>query len=252
MSESFAGALRAELDAVVGRYEALVRAFAEVGGREVEALRAELSRAGAENERLRSELSAQRAEAERLGVRAGELSRRVEELEREIDGTRARASELERTAQAAQAATQAYEEQFAAERRFVEAAREIGGSLLGEALQTILGRALDATSPTYAALKARGLETTLSAALKERGRSSGQAPLLERERAVLGSLAAAAGCELITPAAGTRFTAAAMEKGGTVSDPAEEGNVVSCAVPGLRRAGTDGALLFPRVIVATG
>jgi hypothetical protein len=252
MSESFAGALRAELDAVVGRYEALVKALAELSGREAEGLRAELARAAAENERLRAEVEAQRAENERLGARAGELSLRVAELEREVTGSRARASELERTAQAAQAAQAAYEEQFAAERRFVDAAREIAGSMLGEALQTILGRALDAASPTYAALKARGLEATLSAALKERGRSSAQAPLLERERAVLGALAAAAGCELITPAAGTRFTAASMEKGGAVSDPAEEGNVVSCAVPGLRRAGTDGALLFPRVIVASG
>jgi hypothetical protein len=252
MSESFAGALRAELDAVVGRYEALVRALAEVGGRELEGLRAELGRAAAENERLRAELLSQRAEAERLGARAGELEKRVEELVREVDGTRARASELERTAQAARAATLAYEEQFAAERRFVEAAKEIAGSLLGEALQSILGRPLDATSPTYAALKSRGLEATLAAALKERGRSSGQAPLLERERSVLSALAAAAGCELVTPAAGTRFSAGSMEKGGTISDPAEEGNVVSCAVPGLRRAGTEGALLFPRVIVATG
>lgn len=252
MAESFAAALRAELDAVVGRYEALVRALAEIGGREVEALKAEVQRAAAENERLRGEVSAREAEAARQEARAAAAEKRVEELTAELARVKETAGALERAAQEAQATTLAYEEQFAAERRFVEACRDVAGSLLGEAIVSVAGRALDATSATFAVLKGKGLESTLTAVFKERGRSSAQAPLLERERAALPALAAAAGCELITPLAGTRFSASTMEKGGTVSDPAEEGNVVSCAMPGLRRAGTDGALVFPRVVVATG
>lgn len=252
MSESFASALRAELDAVVGRYEALVRALAEVGARDVETLRAEVSRLSAESERLRGELRAREDEAARQEARAIAAENRAAALEEELSRAKAAAGELERVAQAAEASKLAYEEQFTAERSFVEAARELGGSLLGEAIVTVVGRALDATSATFALLKGKGLEATLTAALKERGRSSSQAPLLERERAALPALAAAAGCELITPAAGVRFSAASMEKGGSVSDPAEEGNVVSCAMPGLRRVGTEGALVFPRVVVATG
>jgi len=252
MSESFAAALRAELDAVVGRYEALVRALAEVGGRETDALRAEVARLSADAERLRAEVITRDAEAARQEARATAAEKRADDLAAELARAKEAAGELTRAAQQAQAATQAYEEQFAAERRFVEACGDVGGSLLGEAITAVVGRAVDATSATFAALKGKGLEVTLATVFKERGRSSAQAPLLERERVALPALASAAGCELITPPAGTRFSATAMEKGGAVSDPAEEGNVVSCAMPGLRRAGTDGALVFPRVIVATG
>lgn len=252
MSESFAAALRAELDAVVGRYEALVRALAELGGREAESLRAEIARLSADNERWREEANRHQAEAARLAGELSDRTKRVGDLEKELAGAEERAGALSRAAKAAEAATQAYEEQFAAERRFVDGCRDLGGSLLGEALQTVVGRPIEASSSTFAALKARGLEATLAAALKERGRSSAQAPLLDREKSSLPLLAAAAGCELHSPAEGARFSAASMEKAGSVSDPAEEGNVVSTAMPGLRRAGTEGALVFPRVIVASG
>lgn len=252
MSESFASALRAEIDAVVGRYEALVRALAEVGSREADALRAEVLRLTAEVDRARAEGAAQAAEITKLSVLAAERARRVEELEGELRRARDKAGELEKAAERAQATTQAYEEQFAAERKFVDACGPLAGSLLEEVIVANLGRAVDGTSATFALLKARGLEATLAAAFKDRGRSTGHAPLLEREKAALPALAAAAGCELIVPVDGTRFSAGSMEKGGSVSDPAEEGNVVSTAMPGLRRAGTEGALVFPRVVVATG
>lgn len=245
MSETFAAALRAEIDAVVGRYEALVKALAEMGRRDAEALRTEASRLLGENEGLRAEGVARRGELLRLEARVGELEQALAEAA-------ARGERLERDAQAAIDATAAYESQFASEKSFVEACREVAGSLLGEALAGAIGRALEASSATYAALKARGVEGALVIAVKDRGRSSAQAPLLERERIALAGIAAAAGCELITPAAGTRFTAAAMERAASVSDPAEEGNVVGCAMPGIRRAGTEGALVFPRVVVATG
>jgi ethanolamine utilization microcompartment shell protein EutL len=245
MSETFAAALRAEIDAVVGRYEALVKALAEMSRRDTDALRADAARLVGENERLR-------AEAGERGAEVTLLSARVAELERALADATTRGEKLERDAQAAIEATLAYEEQFAAEKKFVEACRELGGSLLGEALAGAVGRPIEATSAAYAALKAKGVEAALVTAVKDRGRSASQAPLLERERAALAGIAAAAGCELIVPPAGTRFSAASMEKAASLSDPAEEGNVVGCAMPGLRRAGTDGALVFPRVVVATG
>jgi hypothetical protein len=243
--ESFARALRVELDAVVGRYEALVRAFASLGGREVEALRAEAAQLAADNQRLRAEASDRKAEI-------AALSARVEEMGRDLEATRTRADRLEGEAHAALEATLSYEEQFAPEKRFVEACRDLGGSLLGEALTAAVGRVIEPGSATYAALKARGLEAALVAAVRDRGKSVATAPLLPRERAALEALAAAARCDLITPATGTRFSAATMEKASAVSAPAEEGNVLECAIPGLRRAGTEGALVFPRVVVAAG
>jgi hypothetical protein len=243
--ESFAAALRAELDAVVARYEALVRALASLGGRETDALRAEAARLASENQRLTA------AEADRKAEVAA-LTARVAGLSRDLDEARARADRLEIEARAALDATMSYEEQFAGERRFVEAGRDLGGSLLGEALAAAVGRALEPGSATFAVLKARGLETALVAAVRDRGRSAVSAPLLDRERTALAALAAAAGAELLAPPPGTRFSAASMEKASAVSEPAEEGNVVACAMPGLRRAGTDGALVFPRVVVATG
>ena len=257
--ESFAGALRAELDAVVARYEALVRVVASQGSRETDALRAEAARLAADNHRLAATETDLRAEIARL--RAGEddhkaktaaLEARVAELSRDLADARARAETLSREARAALDATLSYEVEFADERRFVEAGKDLAGSLLGEALAAAAGRALEPGSATYAALKARGLETTLVAAVRDRGRSAVSAPLLERERTALAALAAAAGTEPIAPPPGTRFSAASMEKAGSVNEPAEEGNVVTCAMPGLRRAGTDGALVFPRVVVATG
>jgi hypothetical protein len=244
-SETFAAALRAELDAVVGRYEALVRALAVVGSRETEALRAEAARLAAENQRVRMDLEERRSEVEALRAK-------VEGLTRDLDAARAREERLERDTRAAIDSKLAYDAEFTAERSFVEASAETAGSLLGEALVAAVGRALENTSATHAALKARGLEAALVAAVKDRGRSAVTAPLLERERATLAALAKIAGGELVVPAPGTRFSPGSMEKASTVSDPAEEGNVVSCAMPGLRRAGTDGALVFPKVVVATG
>jgi ElaB/YqjD/DUF883 family membrane-anchored ribosome-binding protein len=243
--ETFAEALRAEIVAVVSRYEALVRALGALGNRETEALRAEAATLAADNHRLRA------AEADARDELAT-LRSRVDDLSRELDDARARCLLLEGQAHAAMEATLSYEEQFTAERRFVEACRDLAGSLLGDALAATLGRPLEPTSPSYAALKARGLEPALTAAVKDRGRSALSAPLLERERTALAALAMIAGCELVTPPSGTRFAAASMERASQVSEPAEEGNVVDCAMPGLRRAGTEGALVFPRVVVATG
>lgn len=221
MRESFAEALRAELSAVVARYEALVRAHSEAlaaaGGRESDGLRAEIASLKAENAALKAENDRLRAAAD-----------------------------------AALAEARAIEDTFAPERKFVEACAGIDGSLLLEAVRAAFGKDLAPTPSVYAALKGRGLDALLTQVIKERGRSAVNAPLLPREERALASLASAAGCELIIPATGTRFSVSTMDKASTVSEPAEEGNVVDCLIPGVRLAGTEGALVFPRVVVASG
>lgn len=203
VTDAFTTALRAEIDAVVARYQALAVA-------------------------------------------------REEALREEIARLTARVAELEAAARSAADVSRAMEEQFLAEQAFAAACRGLEQSLLGEAIAHAVGREIDATPAAYAALKARGLEAVLVAAFKERGRSVVQAPLLERERAAVAGIAAAAGCDLLSPAPGTKFSSSTMDKASTVSEPAEEGNILECLIPGLRRSGTDGALLFPRVLVATG
>lgn len=276
--ETFAAAMRAELDAVVARYEALVRAHEETLARvregardgEVAALKADLAQARAEAARLREGEAAAKAEAAALRARVDDLSREAararEEADRErraaaeaaskaeaaVADAKKRAGELEAEVRAAAEMTQALESTFAAERRFVEACAGLEGSLLIESIRGAFGADLGASASVYAALKGRGLDALLTQAIKERGRSAVQAPLLSRERTALSGLAAAAGCELITPSAGTRFSASSMDKASSISEPAEEGNVVECLVPGLRLTGTDGALVFPRVVVAAG
>jgi hypothetical protein len=246
---TFAAALRAEIDAVVARYEAMARAHEEtlsaIRAREAEALGKELATTLVERDGLRVEAGAQKVEIATLRAE-------VQALTRELSATRGRAEALEGAAREAGETARALSEQFAAEERFVTACAGLEGSLLGEALKGALGREIAANPATYAALKGRGLEILVTATLKERGRSVVQAPLLERERAALPGIAAAAGCELLTPTPGTRFAATAMDKASSVSQPAEEGNVVECLIPGARRGGTEGALVLPRVVVATG
>lgn len=230
--ETFAAAMRAELDAVVARYEALVRAHAEA--------LATAQAAAREAERDRS--------AEPLKAEIKALSDQITALKAENAALKAENDRLRETAEA----TQALEETFAAERKFVDACADLAGSLLMESLKGAFGRDLSVNVSALAALKGRGLDGLLTQAIKDRGRSAAQAHLLAREKAALSALAAAAGCELITPPTGTKFSAASMEKASTVSEPAEEGNVVECLIPGLRLAGTEGALVFPRVVVAAG
>ena len=272
--ETFVTALRAEFEAVVARYEALTRAHEQtlsaVREREADGLRGEIAALRAEGERARAreadlgsevlalrgkvsalerDLAAARAEALREREAASAAVAKAAEA---VEEERKRASALEVEARAAAEAAEELQGTFASERRFVEACRGLEGSMLMTALEGALGRALDRTAAASAALKARGLDNVLGQAVRERGRQAAQAPLLERERAAIGALAAAAGCSLIIPDAGVRFSPASMDKAASVSDPAEEGNVVECLVPGLRLSGTDGSLVLPRVVVATG
>jgi hypothetical protein len=143
-------------------------------------------------------------------------------------------------------------EAFSSERAFIEACQRVDGTALHEALRQAFGAELTSSPATYAALKARRPDAILTHAFKERGRLIAAAPLTSPERGALASLASAGGCELIEPEHGVRFSSSAMDKAMVQADPAEEGNVLECLMPGLRLAGTDGALVFPRVLVATG
>lgn len=224
------------------RYEAILAQRLEMAehqsSRQSEALRSELIAVQKERDALSEQISALRAERSALKA--------------QLDDAIARMGKLEEAAKADAARASALATQFATEARFVEAVSAASGTLLDGALEAALGRKLEADPAVYATLKSKGLETILVAALKERGRNVAHAPLLDREKSQLPALASTSGCELIAPLHGTRFSSSSMEKVATMSDPAEEGNVVECLLPGLRRAGTDGSLLFPKVKVATG
>lgn len=247
--ESFRDALRAEIEAVVARWEVLAAARAEIAAlapsREIEAVKAERAALAAEIDQRRSALA--EAEAANVALRA-----RVADLERALRDANERNAQLEEQNRAAMETTVELEQQFSAERRFVTACRGLASTMLGDALKSAAGRDVDATSATYGALKTKGLEVVIAQTFKERGRNVAQAPLLDKERSALAGIAEAAGCELVEPEPGTRFSGASMDRAGTRSDPAEEGNVIECLMPGVRRAGTEGALVLPRVIVASG
>ncbi|MDI1435346.1 hypothetical protein [Polyangium sorediatum] len=256
MKETFSAALRAEIEAIVMRYEALVSSRVEAaereGARGTEAAERELATLRASLDGMAQELAALRSERDTLARELAALRSERDGIAAQFEASRGRVESLEAEVRAGAAVASALEEQFSAEKRFVVACADVSGTMMESALCAALGRDLSASPALYAALKAKGLEGVLVGAFKERGRAIAHAPLLERERAPLAALASAAGCELVTPTAGTRFSASSMEKAATTSDPAEEGNVVECMLPGLRRAGTEGMLVFPRVRVATG
>ncbi|MBL8603729.1 MAG: hypothetical protein JNK72_17515 [Myxococcales bacterium] len=271
-------ALRAQLDALIVGAEAQVAAqiagAAQLQSQREAALQASLDEAQralqtAQEARDRS-LDAQRsleAEVARLEALVAASQRRHEEdaarvarAESEHSVLTARLEALGREAAEERASllarvgalserAEVLDEQFSAERDFVEAALAAKNTELFEALTQSFGAALEPTPAVLSALKTRRAEGVLTQALRLRG--SMKSALSVAERGALGALAAAAGCELIEPSEGTRFSALAMEKVATRSDPAFEGLVLGCLMPGLRLGGSAGSLLHPRVIVAT-
>jgi DNA repair exonuclease SbcCD ATPase subunit len=292
MSNTFTAAMRAEVEAIVARYEALARAHQEAisVAREQESarlkgeiavlladrerakaqdadLRAQIKQSAARVEQLERELTitrelaqrteSARAEAERKAASAiADAERRLAETQAEAEARLAaaqrKAAEAERELTSTRHVADSLNEAFAAERALVEAAQGLDGTLLHEALRGALGADLTASPAVYAQIKARRPDALLSQAIKERGRQILTTALGDREKNALRALAAAAGCELISPEHGARFSPSAMDKASTEQDPAEEGNVLECLMPGLRLAGTEGAMVFPRVVVATG
>ena len=271
---SFTQALRAELEAVVARYEALVqsqraslatsyeqeKAFKQ---REIESLerqREELKRRVDEAEQHRAKLE---AVIEQREAEIASLSEKVEKERRRANEASSRAAEslaearlkigeLNGKLDLVAEESRVFEEVFAAEVAFAEACLQVEGARLLAAVSEAAGTQIEMRPAVYGALKQERLDVLLTRAVRERGRSTLEHPLSEAEHAALSEMAQAAKCELIEPALGVRFEPDAMDKVATAPDPSEEGNVLACLMPGLRLADSEGALVFPKVKVAVG
>lgn len=254
--------MRAELDALVTRYEAQARQLVAMTDtqrrQELDALEQQVSAFAArlqESEGRATALQARVTEREAELVRVRTLNeaaaKEIATLQAELDGALAEVERLTAALGDASAHARSLDEQFVAERRFVEALMAVGTSPLFDATQLALGQSIDATPNCYGALKARKLDVVLSVAVRDRGRSVVRHPLATDERASLGVMAEAAGCELIDVPRGQRFASASMDKVGARPEPADEDHVLECLMPGLRLVGTQGAVVHPRVIVAT-
>lgn len=262
-------AMRTELDAVVLRFEAQLKQHVALtaGARrdELDALEHQLTAFAArvkESERAAADvaekLSQRDQELARMRALHDEAAREIVALREELEGARAEGARsqsevarLEGSLRDLGTRVQSLDEQFSAEKAVVSALAGVAGTLLFDVAQLSLGQAIEHTPACYGALKARKPDVLLAAIVRERGRTVARHPLTVPERAALVALADAAGCELIEVAVGARFSSASMEKVGTRSEPADEDHVLECVMPGLRLAGTQGAVAHPRVIVAT-
>jgi hypothetical protein len=281
MSEPFSAALRAELDAIVARYEALSRAHQEAlsVARTTETAELRKTIATLEVERnlaqdgartaadrvssLEAKIDEHQATISRLeqgrAQESADHARRVLELETQLRASKSSLTDAQKKITALEAQVGAISDDvrslegaFVAERSFVQACASMSGTPLFESVRSVVDGPLDRSPATYSALKSRGLDALLSAALKDRARATAYPQLSDVERVALTALAQAAGCEVIAIDVGTKFSATTMERAASEPDPAEEGNVLACWIPGLRLAGTDGSIVFPRVLVATG
>jgi len=262
-------AMRAELDALVTRFEAQLKQHVShtAGARreeldaleqQVTAFAARLQQSEAATAALQSELDRARAEAaeraaanQQLAAANQQLASANERLAADLARAEAEVARLTASLRDVGARARSLDEQFVAERSYVEALTRAGGTLLFDVAQLTLGQSLEATPACFGALKARKLDAALAAVVRERGRTVTRHPLTAVEQEALAAAALAAGCELITVAAGQRFTSATMEKAGTRPEPAEEDHVLECVMPGVRLAGGQGAAVHPRVLVAT-
>ncbi len=253
---SFVQALRAEIDAVVARYEALVRsqraAIESSYERDVQAMRGEvesLRRQRGELERQVQQAGQRTAECEREAREVREASSREAQS---LAEARTKIGELNARLDLVAEQSRVFEEVFAGEVAFTRACLGIASTPLLQAVNEAAGIEVEMTPEVYGALKRERLDAVLTRALRDRGRSVVAHPLADAEREALMVLAKAAGCEIIEPDLGARYEADQMDKVASAPDPAEESNVLACLLPGLRLAGSSGALVFPKVKVAVG
>ena len=228
-------ALRAEVDALVLSFEAQLKQHVA-------------ATAGA-HERARATLT------ERVAVLEGRLAEATlatQQADAENDHLRAEKASLEAQLRSLGERVESLDEQFAPERAFVAALLGVPDSGLFEAAEQVVAQPLEASPACYGALKARGLEVVLTQSVRERGRTSSRNVIEPAELGALRAMADAAGCRLLEVAIGTRFASSSMEKAGERSSPSEEGEVLECVMPGLRRTDAPGSLVFPRVVVAIG
>ncbi len=262
-TEPFVTALRAEIDAVVARYEAMVRAHQEavdaVSQDQLRTLKARTDVLERERTELVSALQAREAEAARLHARIAELEQTLTQSREAAARAALAADQAEQHTQRLQARldevaglSRMLDEVFDGERRFVAAYQRAVGTPFGEAVERAVGMPVTASPETFGAIKAKRADVLLTHAIQDRGARVAMNPLVDAERAAMQGMAEAAGCELIVPEAGTRYSSQGMEKVATLRDPAEDGNVVECMMPGLRLRGSAGALVFPKVKVGVG
>lgn len=262
IAKAWTAALRAQLDAVVAQFEAQLRQHVaytsaqsarDLAGYDarITELEQSLAASRAVQSQQATELSRLLGERERWTLEARQLQESVRARTEELAAARRELEAREDEARALAAQVETLGAQFAAERDFVAALLGAAGTGLAEAAQGALGAALEATPGCYGLVKTRRMDAVLTAAVRERGRTAAKAELTAEERAALAKAAQAAGCELVEPPVGQRFHAAAMDKAGERAEPADEGLVVACVMPGLRLAGTAGAVVHPRVIVGT-
>ena len=262
IAKAWSVALRAQLDAVVAQFEAQLRQhvaytaaqsardLAGYEGRIIE-LEQTLAASRAVQSQQAAELARLLGERERYTLEARQLQDAMRTQAAELARVRSELAEREEEARALAAQVQSLDAQFTAERVFVTALLGADGSALFDAAQVALGAELEATPGCYGQVKTKRMDAVLTGAVRERGRSAVKSALSADEGMALAKAAVAAGCELLEPAVGQRFNAATMDKAGERAEPADEGLVVACVMPGVRLVGTAGAVVHPRVIVGT-
>lgn len=262
-------AMRVELDAVVTRFEAQLKQHVAVTSNarrdELAALEAQhasaLDRANSAEARvadLSRRLAERDAELSRMKALHDEAAAEIAALHSELDTARSALTARETEAEGLRGAlrelgtkVESLDAQFASERAFVTALTASAGTLLFDVAQLALGQSLEATPACYGAIKARKADALLAAVVRERGRTVTRHALTAVEREALSRAAESAGCVLIEVSPGTRFASASMEKVATRSEPADEDHVLECPMPGLRLAESQGAVVHPKVVVAT-
>lgn len=249
--ELWSDALRAQIEGVVAGVQAHVEAIAERDARDREALRAERDAALRELAELRAAHEALRRHCEQVSAERDRASGEAREAREALAELDARQREMSAQLSEARAAADALEGEFEGERDFVSALSVEAATALREAIERTSGARIDASPAGLAALKSRGLDATLAAGLRERGRAALRSPVEGGEREALERAAQAAGCALAWVEPGARFDAGAMDKAGERSEPSEEGLVLACVAPGLLAASGGGSLVHPRVVVAT-
>lgn len=262
IAQAWTVALRAQLDAVVAQFEAQLRQHVAYSNaqhsRDLAGLQARITELEQTLVASRAVQSQQAAELARL---LGERERWTLEARQLQEALRAQAAEAETLREALSARddeardlavqVQSLGAQFTAEREFVAALTAVPSSALVDGAQVALGATLEATPGCYGALKAKRMDAVLAGAMRERGRGAVRAALTDDERRALARAAAAAGCELVEAPVGQRYSPTTMDKAGERAEPADEGLVVACAMPGLRLTGSAGSLVHARVIVGT-
>jgi hypothetical protein len=255
-------ALRAQLDAVVAQFEAQLRqhvAYSNAStARELAGLNARITELDQSLVASRAVQSQQAAELARL---LGERERWTLEARQLQDALRAQTAELARLrgelaerddeAPALAAQVQSLDAQFAwpsgTSWRRCWACRALSSSTRRRRRSARRWRRRPGATGTEGEAHGRGAGGRDARAGAERGAGCAD----DDERRGAGEGGGGGGLRAGGAGVGQRYSAATMDKAGERAEPADEGLVVACVMPGLRLAGSAGSLVHPRVIVGT-